>query len=72
MDFILDESIAIEVKGSARLSKDDFKGMRALQAEKSMKSHIIVCLEATSREVDGIHVMPWDIFLKNLWGRKYK
>lgn len=68
VDFILDESVAVEVKGSSRLSKDDFKGLRALQAEKSMKSHIIVCLESVPREVEGVHVMPWKYFLKNLWG----
>lgn len=67
VDFILDESIAIEVKGTSRLSKEDFKGMRALQAEKAMKSHIIVCLEPSPREVDGIKIMPIDDFLRTLW-----
>jgi hypothetical protein len=50
-----------------RLSKEDFKGMRALQAEKAMKSHIIVCLEPSPREVDGIKIMPIDDFLRTLW-----
>ena len=72
VDFILDEKIAIEVKGTSRLSKDDFKGMRALQAEKAMKSHIIVCLESVPRDVDGIRVMPWETFLKDLWAGALK
>ena len=67
VDFVLDENFAIEVKGTSRLSKDDFKGMRALQAEKAMKTHIIVCLESAPRDVDGIRVMPWERFLNDLW-----
>ena len=72
VDFILDESIAIEVKGTSRLSKEDFKGMRALQAEKAMRLHIIVSNEPVSRDVDGIRVMPWQIFLKDLWSGALK
>jgi predicted AAA+ superfamily ATPase len=72
VDFILDENIAIEVKGKSRLSKDDFKGMRALQAEKAMKSYIIVSLESVPRDVDGICVMPWETFLKDLWAGALK
>lgn len=72
VDFILDEKIAIEVKGTSRLSKDDFKAMRALQAEKAMMSHIVVCLESVPRDVDGIRVMPWETFLKDLWAGALK
>lgn len=69
VDFILDESIGIEVKGSSRLNHYDFKGILALQAEKAMKNHIIVCNEPVAREVDGVRVLPWKIFLKDLWSK---
>ena len=38
VDFILDDWIAIEVKGKQRLSRDDFKRLRALKEEKRLKS----------------------------------
>lgn len=71
VDFILDEKIAIEVKGKARLSKDDFKGIRAIQDEKLMKYHFIVSLEPTAREIDGIQILPWQQFLTDLWAGKF-
>ena len=67
VDFILDESIAIEVKGTTRLNGDDFKGIRAIQEEKLMKRHMIVCCEPQARIVEGIHVVPWQQFLTELW-----
>jgi len=72
VDFILDDSIAIEVKGTNRLTKNDFKGIRALQSERSLKHHVIVCLEPVPRDVEGIQVIPWDVFLKDLWSGKFK
>jgi predicted AAA+ superfamily ATPase len=71
VDFILDEKVAIEVKGKQRLSRDDFKGLTAIQEEKLMKKHIIVCLDSVERVTAGIHVVPWQKFLKNLWSGQY-
>ena len=62
----------ISILVTSRLSKDDFKAMRALQAEKAMMSHIVVCLESVPRDVDGIRVMPWETFLKDLWAGALK
>lgn len=71
VDFILDEKIAIEVKGKQRLRRDDFNGLIAMQEEKRMKMHIIVCLEAMERVADGIHIVPWQKFLMKLWSGEY-
>ena len=70
VDFILDEAIAIEVKGKERLSADDFSGLRAMQDENLMRQHILVCCEMQERVVDGIRVLPWKIFLELLWNKK--
>lgn len=70
VDFILDEKIAIEVKGKTRLSAEDFKGLKAIQEEQLMKRHVVVCCEAQSRMIDGIDVLPWRDFVNELWNGK--
>ena len=72
VDFILDEKIAIEVKGKSRLSKNDFKGIRAIRDEKLMKPHIIISLDPVPWESDGIQILPWRQFLTDLWSGKFR
>jgi uncharacterized protein len=67
VDFILDETIAIEVKGKSRLSRDDFTGINAIKEEKLMRKHIIVCCELQSRVSDGVWILPWKEFIETLW-----
>ncbi len=67
VDFILADEIAIEVKGSEKISYQDLKNLKALQEEKKLKHYFLVCLEKTARTVSGIQVMPWKQFLELLW-----
>lgn len=69
VDFILNNEWAIEVKAKFKLSKDDFKGLRALHEEKyKFKRYIVVSLESHSRIVDDyIECIPWEKLLKELW-----
>lgn len=67
VDFILDEAIAIEVKGARRIAKADLKGLRALAEEVPLKRQILVCLESTARHVDGVDILPYADFFKALW-----
>ena len=67
VDFILDDSIAIEVKASKNITEKHYKGLRAIGEEKFIKRRIVVCREDRPRLVDGIHVMPWRMFLEELW-----
>ncbi len=66
VDFIFDD-IAIEVKSSKTIGKDDLKGLIALSEEGKMKNYILVCLEEKERTVGKIKVLPWDRFLSKLW-----
>ncbi len=71
VDFILGNKLAIEVKTTATVSHQDLKGLRALREENEELEYIVVSFESTSRTVDGIQLFPWEVFLKQLWQRKW-
>lgn len=69
VDFVLnDGQIAIEVKGTSRLSRSDFKGMNVFIEEHQPQKRIIVCQEPVARKLENdIFVYPWKDFLEKLW-----
>ena len=70
-DFVLgrDGAVAIEVKGGARVRREDLKAMRAYVEEHRPRCAIVVCNEDEPRRTeDGIEVLPWRRFLERLWG----
>lgn len=71
VDFILGDSVAVEAKAKRNVSKADLKGLLALKEEKLLKHYLLVSLEARPRTVEGVGILPWQMFLENLWGRKY-
>ncbi|MBI3541130.1 MAG: ATP-binding protein [Deltaproteobacteria bacterium] len=71
VDFILTDSVAIEVKGKSILRDDDLKGLKALKEEKKCKTHILVNLGEHPSTINGIQVLPWKIFLNQLWAGKF-
>ena len=68
VDFILNDTLAIEVKAKNRVGDQDLSGLRALREEAKLKRYIIVCLERTSRRLDdNTEILPWQTFLDRLW-----
>ncbi len=67
VDFLINESIAIEVKASARIASQDLKSIKALDEELPLKRKIVVCSESEKRIVDGVEIIPYGQFLKDLW-----
>ena len=68
VDFILGGGeVAIEVKGADRIDNRDLKPLRAFMDDFSPRKAMVVCNESRERISDGIHVMPWRIFLRRLW-----
>ncbi len=72
VDFILNGRVAIEVKASHRITERDFKGLRALREEAICQEYIVVCSEEKPRILDGIQILPWQVFLDPLWSGKYR
>ncbi len=68
VDFILgDQDIAVEVKGTHEVQLHHLRGLRAFQGEFKPKKTIVVSLDVQPRAVDGISIVPWKMFLRDLW-----
>ena len=73
VDFIINQAeIAIEVKINHTVHLQDIKGLLAFCEEHQPKKAIVVSLDAAPRilkinEQTSIHILPWNIFLQQLW-----
>lgn len=71
VDFILgDHEVAIEVKGTPMAQTKHFKGLKAFQEEYKVRKLILVSLDSSPRLAGDIHILPWNIFLEELWSGK--
>ena len=66
VDFLF-EGVAVETKAKPVVSGRDLRGLRALHEEGLFKHYILVSLEPRVRVVDGIRILPWQVFLDELW-----
>ena len=68
VDFVLGPGdVCVEVKGSDMVKPGDMKGIKAFSDDYKPKKAIVVCNEKEPRLRDGIHIMPWRVFLERLW-----
>lgn len=75
VDFILgDMEIAIEAKSGTRIATHHLKGLRSLEEDHpKVKRRIVVCREPRARRTeDGIEILPYDRFVKELWADTLK
>jgi predicted AAA+ superfamily ATPase len=71
VDFVIDGTVGIEVKGTGKVTPRDFKGLNALREDAPIKTAIVVCSEPIRRDTeDGIIIYPAFLFLKDLWAGK--
>ena len=68
VDFVVGDSVAIEVKATGAVVPRDLTGLRRLAEEVPLRRRILVCSESAPRIVDGIEVVPVRDFLDALWG----
>lgn len=70
VDFILEmpkEVIAVEAKASWNIGKVDVRGFKSFAEYYSGKHRrVIVYLGDVSKVIDGIEILPWQIFLKQI------
>lgn len=62
--------VAIEVKGSDRIEKKDVKPLNAFIEEYSPRKAMVVCNEREERVHGEIRIVPYRVFLKDLWEGK--
>jgi len=69
VDLIIgDMDCAVEIKAAERTGQRDLKSLRALCEEHSLRRSILVARVASRRRTeDGIDIMPWSDFCKQLW-----
>jgi uncharacterized protein len=68
VDFILgDHEVAVEVKSTNMVNPRHLKGLKSFAEEYRVKKSIIVSTDPFPRHIDDILVLPWQIFLKQLW-----
>ena len=66
VDFVINESVAIEVKATEKIVRDDLKGLKEI-AKEGVAGLYMVCLEPFERIHEGITILPWQKFIENLW-----
>jgi predicted AAA+ superfamily ATPase len=77
VDFVFNQGeIAIEVKISSTPNIHDLNGLRAYCEDYQPKHAIVVCFAPRRRILETIgkttiEVLPWQMFLDNLWAREY-
>ncbi len=72
VDFILGSpEIAVEAKATAAAHTGHLKGLRAFGEEFDIRRRIVVSLDPAPRKTeDGIEILPWADFLRDLWAGK--
>ena len=69
VDFILGENeVTIETKSTSMVNPRHLKGLKSFAEEYKVKKSINVSTDPYPRQIDNIIVLPWQVFLKMLWG----
>jgi len=69
VDFLIGDSIAIEVKGSAMVKEKHCRGLNALAEELKLDKKIIVSMDPHKRLLGDIEIIPYREFLQSLWDK---
>lgn len=68
VDLLINHAVAIEIKANAQPTKKHLKGLRALMEENLLEKYYVVCTgERIRKTEDGIHILPWKVYLEKLW-----
>jgi predicted AAA+ superfamily ATPase len=67
VDFIINSDIAIEVKAATIAQEKHLTGLKALREENKVNRFVLVCREERARRIDHIDILPWQLFLEQLW-----
>ncbi|MBI2605704.1 MAG: ATP-binding protein [Deltaproteobacteria bacterium] len=67
VDFLLNDSVAIEVKCKDAINEKDLRGLRAILEEKPVKNAVCVYTGDSTLKFDRIHVYPLKTFIDMVW-----
>lgn len=64
VDLIIGDEMAVEIKASSRTNESHLKGLKAFKEEGLVKNYYLVSQDSIERTIDGIHLIPWEKFIK--------
>jgi predicted AAA+ superfamily ATPase len=68
IDFVLgNHDVAIEVKATSNVQSRHLKGLKSFSDEYGVSQLVLVCNEPLPRISEGIRILPWKVFLEELW-----
>lgn len=68
VDFILgDHEVAVEVKSTSMAQERHLKGLKSFEEEYTVKKMILVSNDPLPRKVGNVTILPWQVFLDQLW-----
>jgi predicted AAA+ superfamily ATPase len=67
VDFVIGDSIGLEVKASEMAHAGHLRGLRALSEQHGLKKKILVSQDLRRRTLDGVEIIPAAEFLAMLW-----
>lgn len=70
VDFVINEKIAIEVKATDFVNERHLKGLMKFSQGGVVQRKIIISMDVDRRNLNGVEVFPYKIFLKQLWDGK--
>ena len=71
VDFLIGDEVAIKVNATTLVNNRDLKGLKAIRDEGLFKHLICVSQDRRPRTRDGIEILPYEVFLNNLWNGVY-
>lgn len=71
IDFVLgNHDVAIEVKATSNVQSRHLKGLKSFSEEYAVTQLVLVCNEPLPRISEGVRILPWKVFLEELWAGK--
>ena len=67
VDFLIGREIAVEVKASKKISRRDFKGLKALKEEGIFKTYMMISQDPINTKDNDFEAVYWEKFLDDLW-----
>lgn len=71
VNFLIGRETAVEVKASQRITRRDFKGLKALEEEKVFKNYVLVSQDPVNTRDGHFQALHWETFLDQLWSGKF-
>lgn len=67
VDFIINKSIAFEVKSTELVTQKHFKGIKLMSEDYQLTAKYIISRDPEVRVIEDITILPYQIFCKQLW-----